>query len=99
METDAAARAYDQVLEGTFDCVVRLVLNAEHLPGEPDISSSRPRLLNQCAPQHFLYFFPLPHGQGALRPTFGSARTAAPGLCLPAGSLVSRHPLVFPGVV
>ncbi len=27
----------------------------------------------QCtvvAPQHFLYFFPLPHGQGAFRPTF-----------------------------
>jgi hypothetical protein len=23
-------------------------------------------------PQHFLYFFPLPHGQGALRPTFFS---------------------------
>ncbi len=24
-------------------------------------------------PQHFLYFFPLPHGQGSLRPTFFSA--------------------------
>jgi hypothetical protein len=23
-------------------------------------------------PQHFLYFLPLPHGQGALRPTFSS---------------------------
>jgi len=22
------------------------------------------------APQHFLYFFPLPQGQGSLRPTF-----------------------------
>jgi hypothetical protein len=24
--------------------------------------------------QHFLYFFPLPHGQGSLRPIFGPAR-------------------------
>src|ERR1035438_3271265 len=23
-------------------------------------------------PQHFLYFLPLPHGQGSFRPTFGS---------------------------
>src|ERR1700704_6987527 len=35
------------------------------------------------APWHFLYFFPLPHGHGSLRPTFGSSRrtvliTAAP---------------------
>src|SRR5271155_3898432 len=25
------------------------------------------------APWHFLYFLPLPHGHGALRPSFGSA--------------------------
>src|SRR6185503_3540651 len=25
-------------------------------------------------PWHFLYFFPLPHGHGSLRPTFGSSR-------------------------
>src|SRR5678816_2814938 len=25
-------------------------------------------------PQHFLYFFPLPHGYGSLRPTLGGAR-------------------------
>src|ERR671931_959271 len=25
-------------------------------------------------PQQFLYFFPLPHGHGSLRPTFGSSR-------------------------
>src|SRR6266568_7589634 len=25
-------------------------------------------------PQQFLYFFPLPHGQGSLRPTFGNSR-------------------------
>jgi hypothetical protein len=24
------------------------------------------------APWHFLYFFPLPHGQGSLRPTLSS---------------------------
>src|SRR3982751_3182058 len=28
----------------------------------------------QAAPWHFLYFLPLPHGQGSLRPTFGSSR-------------------------
>src|SRR5882762_3745339 len=27
-----------------------------------------------AAPWHFLYFFPLPHGQGSFRPTFGSSR-------------------------
>ena len=25
---------------------------------------------HQVAPWHFLYFLPLPHGQGSLRPTF-----------------------------
>src|SRR5688572_29049942 len=47
------------------------------------------------APWHFLYFLPLPHGQGSFRPTFGSSRltvlmTSSPpvragvGACLPA---------------
>ena len=27
-------------------------------------------------PQHFLYFFPEPHGQGALRPILSSSRCA-----------------------
>src|SRR5512140_2247710 len=27
-----------------------------------------------AAPWHFLYFFPLPHGHGSLRPTLGSSR-------------------------
>src|SRR5215203_3380234 len=27
-----------------------------------------------ATPWHFLYFFPLPHGQGSFRPTFGSSR-------------------------
>ena len=26
-------------------------------------------------PQHFLYFFPLPQGQGSFLPTLGSSRT------------------------
>ncbi len=30
-------------------------------------------------PQHFLYFFPLPQGQGSFRPIFGSVRTK--GFC------------------
>ncbi len=33
-----------------------------------------------AAPQHFLYFLPLPQGQGSLRPIFGvSRRTVLPG--------------------
>src|SRR3954463_5384750 len=34
-------------------------------------------LMHQAAfaPQHFLYFFPLPHGHGSLRPTFSASRT------------------------
>jgi hypothetical protein len=28
--------------------------------------------------QHFLNFFPLPHGQGSLRPIFGAARRTVP---------------------
>src|SRR5262245_29648795 len=27
-----------------------------------------------ATPWHFLYFLPLPHGRGSLRPTFGSSR-------------------------
>src|SRR5688500_8463931 len=38
-----------------------------------------------CAPQHFLYFLPLPQGQGSFRPTFGASRvivlTLAPSPC------------------
>ena len=33
-----------------------------------------------ATPQHFLYFLPLPHGQGSLRPTLGPSRfTVVPG--------------------
>ena len=34
----------------------------------------RGRIASVHAPWHFLYFFPLPHGHGSLRPTFGSSR-------------------------
>jgi len=35
-------------------------------------------------PQHFLYFFPLPHGHGSLRPTFGdSSRIGSGPMTLP----------------
>ena len=35
----------------------------------------------QLAPQHFLYFFPLPHGHGSFRPTRGADRLAGePGI-------------------
>src|SRR3954462_14403343 len=30
--------------------------------------------LSHVAPWHFLYFLPLPHQHGSLRPTFGSSR-------------------------
>jgi hypothetical protein len=46
---------------------------------------TRMTLAFQCAvpgsdaPQHFLYFFPLPHEHGSLRPTFGSGRTYVSG--------------------
>src|SRR5437763_3356737 len=36
---------------------------------------ARPRpTIYAIRPQQFLYFFPLPHGHGSLRPTFGSSR-------------------------
>src|SRR5205809_4795289 len=36
---------------------------------------ARPRpTIYAVRPQQFLYFFPLPHGHGSLRPTFGSSR-------------------------
>jgi hypothetical protein len=34
---------------------------------------------SQPFPQHFLYFFPLPHGQGSLRPIFGSRMSGLAG--------------------
>ena len=53
-----------------------LAESAASLSG-PGTRQARGRLLHQptrCshrfAPQHFLYFFPLPQGQGALRPIF-----------------------------
>src|SRR6476646_423837 len=32
------------------------------------------RRISPQAPWHFLYFFPLPHQQGSLRPSLGSSR-------------------------
>src|SRR5580704_12002904 len=46
-----------------------------------------------AAPWHFLYFFPLPHGQGSLRPTLAPVATvldppeSSPPNCRPASSL------------
>ena len=36
----------------------------------PEVDAAPPGL-----PQHFLYFLPLPHGQGSFRPTFGSSNS------------------------
>ena len=45
---------------------------------------ARPRYA-AWAPQHFLYFLPLPQGHGSLRPTLGASRvivlTFAPSPC------------------
>ena len=45
-----------------------------HLPLSPSASYSIPAA-RSFVKQHFLYFFPLPHGQGSFRPVFGSWRT------------------------
>src|ERR1035438_7301860 len=37
--------------------------------------SVRATLIYPAAPQHFLYFLPLPQGHGSLRPTFSPERT------------------------
>src|SRR5205809_5635251 len=42
---------------------------------------ARPRpTIYAVRPQQFLYFFPLPHGHGSLRPTFGSSRRTVLGV-------------------
>ncbi len=56
----SAVRQADRNLIGVED-----VGSCFHEPG----SSPEP-----YAPWHFLYFLPLPHGHGSLRPTFGSSR-------------------------
>ena len=56
--------------------------NATSRHDRPDLSShagdgQRSHCLGYCSPviQHCLYFFPLPHGHGSLRPIFGWLRT------------------------
>jgi hypothetical protein len=43
------------------------------------MTNAAPPASDSFTPWHFLYFFPLPHGHGSLRPTFGPARTT--GVC------------------
>jgi hypothetical protein len=44
------------------------------------IVQNYPWLLAACqSPQHFLYFLPLPQGQGSLRPTFADCATTCAG--------------------
>ena len=43
-------------------------------PVSPRVTSMRRPVRLYGAPWHFLYFLPLPHGHGSLRPTFGSSR-------------------------
>src|SRR5436305_7661058 len=52
-----------------------LVPLAPFLNSLGDDGFARPRpTIYAIRPQQFLYFFPLPHGHGSLRPTFGSSR-------------------------
>src|SRR3954463_12001129 len=43
-------------------------------PLPPEGGSHKGGILCHAVPWHFLYFLPLPHGHGSLRPTFGSSR-------------------------
>src|SRR2546430_1141308 len=68
----------------------------------PDAWCSSNSPVDPFRPQHFLYFFPLPHGQGSFLPTFGVSRTMvltfAPSPCTSlaalAVSLCSTAPTV-----
>lgn len=59
---------------GALRLAQRSVINTSHSSSEH----------SPHAPWHFLYFFPLPQGQGSLRPTLFSARWA--GACAATGS-------------
>src|SRR2546427_10347159 len=54
----------------------RLMLYTSH---ESPITGPESRITSHAhhaaAPWHFLYFFPLPQGQGSFRPTFAPVRT------------------------
>src|SRR5215204_4483952 len=54
---------------------------------------------NQILPQHCLYFLPLLHGQGSLRPTFGPARIGLALVTASAASLTMSLPRVAAVVV
>src|SRR6188472_1017702 len=45
-----------------------------HLPPETRKADACRPLHYAAAPWHFLYFFPLPHGQGSFRPTLFPSR-------------------------
>ncbi len=48
-------------------------------------------LVNQasCLPQQFLYFLPLPHGQGSFLPIFAPFLTGADGVCCALSARIS----------
>lgn len=52
-------------------CFIADVLRKGYLPSV-HIADKKTRELKDYTPQHFLYFLPLPHGQGSLRPALGS---------------------------
>src|ERR1035438_583550 len=55
------------------------------------------RFQRQFFPQQCLYFFPLPHGQGSFRPTFGPTRTGLAFSTAAAASLTMSLPCDGPG--
>src|SRR5215207_578203 len=58
-----------------------------------------PVTLPPHAPWQFLNFFPLPHGQGSLRPTFGVSRRIVTFGSWISGSGAAAAPLVLPVVL
>ena len=60
---------------------------------EPNEHPARPRLhrtdrQKRLRPQHFLYFLPLPHGQGSFRPTRGVEAGRAGVPAMPGGGII-----------
>jgi len=57
---------------GTFLCVFTLFASRERQQGRQRGYDGTFRHVHPFFPQHFLYFFPLPHGQASFRPTEAS---------------------------
>jgi hypothetical protein len=47
---------------------------SKDVPHRDGQAEGRPAQFTVAPPQHFLYFFPEPHGHGSFRPTLGALR-------------------------